>query len=500
MSGKRKNQPEAAASKKRKIVVEEDEEESQDQSDNEDEGNSDDSGSNSNSNSEDSENDDEDDSQKGSDEDEDSNDDNSLNNEEEEKPTKNGKNKKSAPVAKKVTKKVAKKAAKKVEKKKKSATKAKSVRSSSSSSSAPDVKEKKVSKIKSLRKSERLEEARKAYKWWEAPKLANGVNWLKLEHAGIVFAPAYVPHRKPLIYNGKPIVLTPPQEEVASFFAAIPADGPQLGNPKTKSVFEKNFFDDFKEVLGSGSVVQKFELCDFSAIKAHLDTEKNLRKAASDEEKLIKKRDKEVMMLRFGYALIDGRVEKVRERVDRCIALKRTAKFPNIQKAISIIVLAPHLHSCCICVIPSILIASGLALLGNYNMEPPGLFRGRGEHPKTGKLKSRCMPEQVSLNLSEDACVPVCTEPGHAWQSVQHDPSVTWLCAWNENVQNQNKYVMLAASSSFKGQSDVDKYSKAIKLKGCIDKVRRDYTKKIKQSEVSERVVVNILVYLSDPL
>jgi hypothetical protein len=26
--------------------------------------------------------------------------------------------------------------------------------------------------------------------------------------------------------------------------------------------------------------------------------------------------------------------------------------------------------------------------LGNYTMEPPGLFRGRGEHPKTGKLKT----------------------------------------------------------------------------------------------------------------
>ncbi len=24
--------------------------------------------------------------------------------------------------------------------------------------------------------------------------------------------------------------------------------------------------------------------------------------------------------------------------------------------------------------------------MGNFNMEPPGLFRGRGEHPRTGKL------------------------------------------------------------------------------------------------------------------
>ena len=62
---------------------------------------------------------------------------------------------------------------------------------------------------------------------------------------------------------------------------------------------------------------------------------------------------------------------------------------------------------------------------------------------------------------------------------MRHDPSVTWLCSWNENVQNQVKYVMLAASSSFKGKSDQEKYQTAIKLKGCIKKVRKSYTEKI---------------------
>ena len=26
-------------------------------------------------------------------------------------------------------------------------------------------------------------------------------------------------------------------------------------------------------------------------------------------------------------------------------------------------------------------------MVGNFRIEPPGLFRGRGKHPKTGKLK-----------------------------------------------------------------------------------------------------------------
>lgn len=65
-----------------------------------------------------------------------------------------------------------------------------------------------------------------------------------------------------------------------------------------------------------------------------------------------------------------------------------------------------------------------LEKVGNYNVEPPGLFRGRGEHPKTGMLKPRVMPSEISLNCAEGVCVPRCSVPGYAWQSVQHDPTV----------------------------------------------------------------------------
>lgn len=62
-----------------------------------------------------------------------------------------------------------------------------------------------------------------------------------------------------------------------------------------------------------------------------------------------------------------------------------------------------------------------------------------------------------------------------------------YLCIRTENVQESNKYVMLAASSSFKGKSDMLKYQKAIDLKGCIHKVRKDYTTKIRSSNKEER-------------
>lgn len=65
-----------------------------------------------------------------------------------------------------------------------------------------------------------------------------------------------------------------------------------------------------------------------------------------------------------------------------------------------------------------------LEKVGNYNVEPPGLFRGRGKHPKTGKLKARVMPSDIALNCAEPVCVPRCNVPGYAWQNVQHSPWV----------------------------------------------------------------------------
>jgi DNA topoisomerase I len=305
-------------------------------------------------------------------------------------------------------------------------------KSSSSSSSGAKV----TGSAKKRTKMERVEEARKAYKWWEAAELPDGINWRNLEHTGVVFAPNHVRHFVPLLYEGERVEMTIEQEEIATFYAAIPEDGPQLGNPKTRSVFQKNFFIDFKATLPPGHVIKKFDKCDFSLIKAHLDTQKSLKKAATDDEKAKRKEAKELISARHGYSLIDGRIEKV----------------------------------------------------GNYNVEPPGLFRGRGEHPRTGVLKQRCFAESIFVNCCEDSAVPrVVGLPGHAWESVRHDPTVTWLCKWNENVLDQTKYVMLAASSSFKGKSDQEKYGKAIRLKGCIGSIRKNYTSKIKSKDKADR-------------
>ena len=38
--------------------------------------------------------------------------------------------------------------------------------------------------------------------------------------------------------------------------------------------------------------------------------------------------------------------------------------------------------------------------VGNFRIEPPGLFRGRGEHPKKGALKVICHPITSSWTLT----------------------------------------------------------------------------------------------------
>ena len=57
--------------------------------------------------------------------------------------------------------------------------------------------------------------------------------------------------------------------------------------------------------------------------------------------------------------------------------------------------------------------------VGNFRVEPPGLFRGRGEHPKMGKLKARIWPEDITINISKRAPVPPVPDIGdgkkHKW-------------------------------------------------------------------------------------
>ncbi len=89
--------------------------------------------------------------------------------------------------------------------------------------------------------------------------------------------------------------------------------------------------------------------CDFREMAAYYQVLSEQRRNMSKEEKLKIKEEREAEMKIYGYAIIDGHKQKI----------------------------------------------------GNYRIEPPGLFRGRGTHPKMGKLKRRVNPDDVIINCSK---------------------------------------------------------------------------------------------------
>ena len=117
-----------------------------------------------------------------------------------------------------------------------------------------------------------------------------------------------------------------------------------------------------------------------------------------------------------------------------------------------------------------------------------------------GMYKRRVYPRDITLNLSADAPVPPCPLPGHSWKSVVHDPYVTWLAMWKDPVQPRcYKYIHLAAESSWKGQSDLEKYEKARNLKYHIEAIRAAYTRAFRSTDRKTQQIA-VATYLIDKL
>ncbi|KAK9775734.1 hypothetical protein SCAR479_07550 [Seiridium cardinale] len=299
-----------------------------------------------------------------------------------------------------------------------------------------------VKKAAKKAESEDVEDEEDVDRWWDKPMIEDdGIKWQTLEHNGVMFPPAYEPLPKnvKLIYDGVPVVLQPEAEEVAGFFGAM-VDSTHASNP----VFQKNFFEDFREVLakhggakdkqGNKVNIKDFSKCDFKPIFNYYKAKSEAKKARSKEEKKAEKEKKDKEEEPFKFCVWNGRKEKV----------------------------------------------------GNFRIEPPSLFRGRGEHPKTGRLKLRVEPEQVTINIGKGAKVP---EPpaGHKWKAVKHEKNASWLAMWQENINGNYKYVMTGADSSTKGQSDYKKFEKARNLKKYIARIRQDYEQDLRSEVMSDR-------------
>ncbi|XP_034373054.1 DNA topoisomerase I, mitochondrial isoform X3 [Arvicanthis niloticus] len=279
--------------------------------------------------------------------------------------------------------------------------------------------------------------------WEESNK--SSVKWTQLEHKGPYFTPAYepLPDGVHFFYDGKPVKLSLAAEEVATFY------GKMLHlECVTKEVFRRNFFSDWRKEMTAEErkLITHLDKCDFTEIHRHFLERAEARRTLPKEQKQKLKEEAEKLQQEFGYCILDGHREKI----------------------------------------------------GNFKTEPPGLFRGRGDHPKMGMLKRRVMPEDVVINCSRDSKIP---EPpaGHQWKEVRSDNTVLWLAAWMENIQNSFKYIILNPSSKPKGEMDWQKYEVARRLRGVVDKIRAQYRADWKSPEMKKRQLA-VALYFIDKL
>jgi len=258
--------------------------------------------------------------------------------------------------------------------------------------------------------------------------------WTVLIHNGPMFPPEYVPHKIPVIINNQSIILPPLSEEYATMFAKY-IDTPYYQN----NTFKKNFWKDFKPTLPKYINIKSIDEIDFSLIKKYIDDKKN---SLSKTEKENIKKEQDLLSEPYKYCIIDGTQQQV----------------------------------------------------GNFKIEPPGIFIGRGSHPKLGSIKKRIYPEDVIINLSKDAPIP--TIPGHKWGEVIHDSAVIWLASWKENISNKNKYIFTSFDSFFKSKSDESKFDLARQLKKKVSKIREDYEKELSSDNNKNRQLSTALYFI----
>lgn len=289
-----------------------------------------------------------------------------------------------------------------------------------------------------------------ADKWWQHVNEKaedDQKNWTYLEHHGVQFPAEYTAKGISITFEGSPLHLTPMQEELAFYWCQI------VGTDwEHKEEFRRNFAKVFASSLGGHSKYERLEMFEFANVLKLIEERREERKAEladrknwTMEQKLKFKQEKEAKDSKFGYAILDYVKEK----------------------------------------------------LGGYTIEPPTLFKGRGVHPKSGYFKPRTYPEDITINVSDDAPVPKCHVPGRAWKEIVHNPEVTWLAFYKDEVINSSfKYFFLSAASRIKGMKDMKKYDKARRLKSEIARIRKDYMEKIHSRSMYERQLGTVTYFI----
>lgn len=268
--------------------------------------------------------------------------------------------------------------------------------------------------------------------------------WTVLRHNGPMFPPPYEPHGIPLILNGVKIKLTPDVEEYATIFSRY-IDSPYMDN----SIFVKNFSTDFKNILPPNLKSYKLEDFDFTLIKKYIvSNSEKLKNLSKEEKERIKKKNDELDEP-YKTCIIDGGQQKV----------------------------------------------------GNFKIEPPGIYLGRGKHPKSGKIKSRLYPNDITINLDKLAPIPKPFHPTsderlNKWGKVINDRSVIWLASWKDSITGKRKYIFTSMDSIFKSKSDLSKFDLAKKLKRKISSIRKTYETDLGNKDIKKKQLATALYFI----
>jgi DNA topoisomerase-1 len=269
------------------------------------------------------------------------------------------------------------------------------------------------------------------------------MKWKQLMHNGVAFPPLYEPKGLQIVINGERVQLSPEAEELAY------AWGKKRTTPYVQDpVFQTNFLSDFSKLLPSKFSSVKYSELNFNPVYDYQQKEELLKGDKERKKKLAAQRKELRLQLKekYGYAVIDGTKTE----------------------------------------------------FANYMVEPPSIFMGRGSHPMRGRWKPRIFPEDVVLNLSEDAPIPAPPVPGK-WKEIAHDHESIWFAYWVDKLSQVRKYVWPSDVSDLRQERDKMKYENAKKLTRKLSDVRGFIEKNLDSSDLKARKLATVC-YLIDNL
>jgi DNA topoisomerase-1 len=260
----------------------------------------------------------------------------------------------------------------------------------------------------------------------------------QLIHNGVLVPDPYTPQGFTITFRGRAIKLNPLQEEMAVKFAQ------KFGTPYAEDQkFRSNFMNEFAKALGLKEKIT-VEDFDWTPIVRWIEAERTRKANMTKEEKkqlaAERKKIREERKERYGWATVDG----------------------------------------------------GKMEIGNYAVEPPSIFLGRGRNPLRGRWKPAITTKDVTLNLSPDAPTPSGEWGGREWR-----PGELWIARWTDKLTGKVKYVWFHDATPMKQERAQEKFDLAGELESRIGRVRAHIAKGLVEEDVKRRKVATV-AYLID--